>query len=56
MGELQLSFGSTGVNEFIVAYGTGDPDSGRFEVSDGKVIQLVLVSEDFGGEARFSRD
>ena len=56
IGEIHLSFGSTGVNEFVVAYGTGNPDNGRFEVADDKVIQLVLMSEDFDGEARFDRN
>ncbi len=41
-GALVLSFESTGKDAFMMSYGTGEPDQGRFDIKDGRVSAIVL--------------
>lgn len=43
-GGLTLDFESTGKDEFLMHYGVGDPDKGRFEIGNGRIAAAVVMT------------
>ena len=55
-GDLTLRLGSTGKDQFAADMGTGEPDPGRFEITNNKVVAVILkLSSEPLIEARFAR-
>ena len=58
-GQLTLRFGSTGTDQFVVAYeagGMAEPDSARFEIDPrGKVAAVIVTVADWNQSIRFAR-
>ena len=43
-GILTLGFETTGKDEFLMHYGTGDPDKGSFEIGAGRIAAAVVMT------------
>ena len=54
-GSLTLDFSTTGRDEFQMSYGTGDPDKGRFELQEGRVVTAIVMQLE-GSAYRFERE
>ncbi len=56
MGDLSLHFGSDGIDRFIVDFGTGRPDKGRFAGVHGDRVSAVVLDLSHSAEpVRFQR-
>ena len=53
-GALTLDFATAGKDEFLIYYGVGDPDGGRFEVEDGRNVTAIIMQL-YGKPYRFVR-
>ena len=53
-GGLTLDFESTGKDEFMLAYGTGEPDAGHFDIKNDRAVAAVVMQL-YGEPYRFAR-
>ena len=56
LGDLTLRFGAVGTDRFVVGYGIGRPEDGRFELTSGGAVSAVVIDHaDGDATVRYKR-